>query len=378
MRVEKRLSRFYYGVRSRHLTGRTSPLYSSSPLIFARLVSQELERNEMNPDTSHGAQRVAPTKPPVVTVTHIVELRQLLAAERASNRTVGLVPTMGALHEGHLSLIDRSRNENDVTVVTLFVNPTQFRPGEDLDQYPRQFEQDRHLAEEHGADFLFAPTTDEIYPNGHATRVSVAGISEHLCGDANRRGSEHFTGVATVVTKLFNIVAPDRAYFGQKDAQQVSVIKQFARDLNIPVDVVVCPTVREQDGLAMSSRNAYLSPDERERALSLWNALSAAREAVFAGQTDAAQIIAAASVHLEAVELEYFELVDPDTLIEVERIEGKTLAAIAARCGNTRLIDNLLLQPVDTGSTSTRNKIPTQSISARTSPSTPIYQGAVA
>lgn len=201
------------------------------------------------------------------TLTTLEALRNELDVVRISGKSIGLVPTMGALHEGHLSLIDRSVAENGVTVVTIFVNPTQFRPGEDLDAYPRQLEDDTALAAERGADFLFVPTVDEIYPIGDATSVTVTEITERLCGDQGRRGHQHFDGVTTVVAKLFNIVGADRAYFGQKDAQQVAVIRRMASDLNFRVEVIACPTVREADGLALSSRNAYLTDAERPRAL---------------------------------------------------------------------------------------------------------------
>lgn len=279
-------------------------------------------------------------------VRQVADLRELLAQVRRNGESVGLVPTMGALHEGHLSLIDRARLENDIVVVSVFVNPTQFRPGEDLEQYPRRLTQDGELAAERGADIVFAPNCQEVYGDGHATTISVSGVSERLCGDPERRGREHFDGVATVVTKLFNMVQPDRAYFGQKDAQQLAVIERLVSDLDIPVQVVPCPTVREPDGLAMSSRNAYLSPGERTRALAIWDALNAARAAVADGERNVAKVLAGAGQLLAPLdEVEYFELVDPQTMRPVPEIDAPVRALIAARCGGTRLIDNLLLEP---------------------------------
>ena len=203
------------------------------------------------------------------TVRTVAELRALLAPERRAGRTIGLVPTMGFFHDGHLSLIRRARSADDVVVVSLFVNPAQFGPGEDLEAYPRDEERDERLAEAEGVDVLFAPPVEEVYPEGFATAVTVGNLTEMLEGDQAQRGSEHFQGVTTVVTKLFNMAAPDVAYFGQKDAQQALVIRKLVRDLDMPVRIEVCPTIRDPDGLALSSRNAYLSPAERERALAL-------------------------------------------------------------------------------------------------------------
>ncbi len=279
------------------------------------------------------------------TLTTLDELRLELDAARLSGRSIGLVPTMGALHEGHLSLIDRSVSENGFTVVTVFVNPTQFRPGEDLEAYPRQFERDVALASERGADLLFAPAVEEVYPAGFATSVAVSGITETLCGAAERRGHEHFDGVTTVVAKLFNMVQADRAYFGQKDAQQVAVIRRMARDLNFRTQVIACPTVREADGLALSSRNAYLTHEERPRALALSQALRDAATAVAAGETDVQSITTRALKTLEQTDaVEYFELVDPDSLEPLSTVDCPALAVVAARVGRTRLIDNMLLQ----------------------------------
>ncbi len=284
-----------------------------------------------------------PSNNPVET---LAELRATLDAARAEGRSVGLVPTMGALHEGHLSLVDRSVAENDLTVLTVFVNPTQFRPGEDLDAYPRQLENDIALATERGADLVFAPSVNEVYPEGFSTSVAVSGITETLCGAPERRGHEHFDGVTTVVAKLFNMVGADRAYFGQKDAQQVAVIRRMARDLNVRTSIVACPTVREADGLALSSRNAYLSESDRPRALCLSRALRVAAAALAAGNADAAELSALALAELnDADSVEYFELVDPDSLQPVTTVDRPVLAAVCARVGDTRLIDNTLLVP---------------------------------
>jgi pantoate--beta-alanine ligase len=273
-------------------------------------------------------------------VRTVAELRSALAQPRREGRRIGLVPTMGAFHEGHLSLMRRAGSQCDLTVVSLFVNPTQFNETTDLEGYPRDEARDAALAEAEGVDYLFAPPVAEVYPPGFATTVSVAGITQVLEGA--HRGRAHFDGVATVVTKLFNMVAPDVAYFGQKDAQQALVIKQFVRDLDIPVRVEVCPIVREPDGLAMSSRNVRLSPDERERALALHRALEAVAETVAGGAHDpqAARGPALAALANAGVEPEYLEIVDKDTLAPVKRIDGEALALIAARVGATRLIDN--------------------------------------
>jgi pantoate--beta-alanine ligase len=274
------------------------------------------------------------------TLRTVSELRAALAEHRRAGATVGLVPTMGAFHEGHLSLMRRAREENDVVVVSLFVNPTQFNEQTDLERYPRDEAADAELARELEVDYLFAPETSEVYPDGFDTTVHVGAVTGRLEG--TYRGPGHFDGVATVVTKLFNMVAPDVAYFGQKDAQQTLVIRQLVRDLNLPVRVEVCPTVREADGLALSSRNALLSPEERLRALSLHRTLRLAQEAVDGGERHGTTIRARALAELTAagLEPEYFELVDPETMAPVQHIEGDVLAVVAARVGVTRLIDN--------------------------------------
>jgi pantoate--beta-alanine ligase len=278
------------------------------------------------------------------TVRTVAELRAALALLRADG-PVGLVPTMGAFHEGHLSLIRAAREDCATVVVSLFVNPAQFGPGEDLAAYPRDDRRDAALAEEQGVDLLFAPPVEEVYPPGFKTAVEVAELTDVLCGDPQHRGREHFRGVTTVVTKLFNMVGPDVAYFGQKDAQQAIVIRRLVRDLDIPVRIEVRPTVREPDGLAMSSRNAYLDPADRERALALSRALRAADAAVAAGDGDAASVLAAARRELErgGVEPEYLELRSADDLSPAARVNGRTLLAVAARVGRARLIDNTFL-----------------------------------
>jgi pantoate--beta-alanine ligase len=279
------------------------------------------------------------------TVRTVAELRSLLRPERRAGRRIGLVPTMGYFHGGHLSLMRRARIDCDVVVVSLFVNPAQFAPGEDLAAYPRDEQRDAELAEAEGVDVLFAPPVEEVYPDGFATGVTVGGLTETLEGDEAQRGAEHFQGVTTVVTKLFNMAEPDVAYFGQKDAQQALVIRKLVRDLDIPVQIDVCPTIRDEDGLALSSRNAYLSPEERERALALNRALRAAEAAVEGGTRDAAAVVAAARDELDraGVEPDYLQLRSATDLSPVERVNGSTLLAVAARVGRARLIDNAIL-----------------------------------
>jgi pantoate--beta-alanine ligase len=279
------------------------------------------------------------------TVRTVSELREALAPARRAGRTIGLVPTMGAFHEGHLSLIRRARGDCDVVVVSLFVNPTQFAPSEDLAAYPRDEQRDAALAEAEGVDVLFAPPVEEVYPDGFATTVTVGGITEMLEGHPSRRGPSHFAGVTTVVSKLFNMAGPDVAYFGQKDAQQALVLRQMVRDLDIPVRIEVCPTVRDPDGLALSSRNVYLSEPEREQALAISRALRAAGAAVEAGERDAAAVLRIARAELDGagIEPEYLELRSTTDLTPVERVNGSTLLAVAARVGRARLIDNVVL-----------------------------------
>jgi len=274
----------------------------------------------------------------------VAELRAELLEPRRAGRTIGLVPTMGSFHEGHLSLMRHARQDCDVVVVSLFVNPTQFNDATDLDAYPRDPDRDAGLAADIGVDYLFAPAVEEVYRPGFATTVSVAGLTETLEGA--HRGRAHFDGVATVVTKLFNMVGPDVAYFGQKDAQQALVIQRFVRDLDIPVAIEVCPTVREADGLAMSSRNVHLSPADRARAAALHRALRTAADAVRAGELNpsAARERALAELTRDGIDPEYVELVSADGLAPIERIDGDVLAVLAAPLGGTRLIDNQLIQ----------------------------------
>ena len=279
------------------------------------------------------------------TVRTVRELRDALAPERRAGRTIGLVPTMGAFHDGHLSLIRRARRDCEVVVVSLFVNPTQFGPSDDLDAYPRDELRDTRLAEAEGVDVLFAPPVEEVYPDGFATTVTVGRVTEMLEGHPTRRGPSHFAGVTTVVTKLFNMTGPDVAYFGQKDAQQALVLRRLVRDLDIPVRIEVCPTIRDTDGLALSSRNAYLSEPERAQALALSRALRAADAAVEAGERDAEAVLRAARAELDGagIEPEYLELRSITDLTPVERVNGSTLLAVAARVGRARLIDNVVL-----------------------------------
>jgi pantoate--beta-alanine ligase len=277
------------------------------------------------------------------------ELRSALAPHRMAGRTIGLVPTMGYLHEGHLSLLRAAREQCDVVVMSLFVNPTQFGEGEDLDRYPRDEERDARLAAEAGVDYVYAPPVEEVYPEGFATAVEVEGLTEVLDGDPARRGPGHFRGVTTVVAKLFNTVRPKVAYFGQKDAQQLAVIRRMVRDLDIPVRVEGLPTVREVDGLAMSSRNAYLDSGERVRAAALSRALRAADARTREESLPAAIAAARAELEADGIEPEYLEARDPDDLSPVGELNGRpVLLAVAARVGGARLIDNVLIQPPTT------------------------------
>jgi pantoate--beta-alanine ligase len=278
------------------------------------------------------------------TIRTIGEMRAWLGNVRAERRTVGLVPTMGAFHAGHHSLMRAAREEQDSVVVSLFVNPAQFNDQRDLAAYPRTEGNDAAEAAELGVDVLFAPGVSEIYPDGFATTVMVGGLAEVLEGA--ERGPGHFAGVCTVVNKLFNIVGPDVAYFGQKDAQQVAVVKRMVRDLDMPVRIEVLPTVREPDGLALSSRNVRLSPEDRARALGLSRALQAASAAVAGGQRDADAIRAAAVAELGDLDPEYLAIVDPLTFAPLRTVSARTLVAIAAQVGPVRLIDNIVLEPV--------------------------------
>jgi len=283
-------------------------------------------------------------------VTTVAQLRRLLEPVRRAGLRIGLVPTMGALHEGHLSLMRRSKAECDYTVVSIYVNPTQFGPQEDFEQYPRTLDKDLAALAELDVEMAFAPKDEEVYRPGHATFVEVGGVALPLEGE-HRAG--HFRGVATIVLKLFNMVQPDVAYFGQKDYQQCLVVRQMVADLNVPVEIRICPTVREPDGLALSSRNSYLSPAARQRALVLWKSLQRARQLVAAGQRDA-QTVREQMLELirsaEDARIDYVALVDPETLEPVQTIDKPTLAALAVRIEQTRLIDNCLLEPPGTTS----------------------------
>ena len=277
------------------------------------------------------------------TIRTVVELRAAIRAARAEGRTIGLVPTMGAFHEGHLELMRAARAACDEVVVSLFVNPTQFNESGDLAAYPRQEADDAAMAADEGVHILFAPAVEEVYPDGFGTTIRVAGLGDVLEG-AHRPG--HFDGVATVVAKLLNMVQPDVAFFGCKDGQQLVLVRQLVRDLDLPVRIEAVPTVREPDGLAMSSRNALLSPDERERAVALHRGLIAAERAIAAGERDAERLRKAAEAVMTdlGVEPDYVALVDPDTFQPTATVNGRVLVAVAARVGDVRLIDNQVIQ----------------------------------
>jgi pantoate--beta-alanine ligase len=266
-----------------------------------------------------------------------------MRATRQKTQRLGFVPTMGALHEGHLALVRAAKAQSDVVAASIFVNPLQFGPKEDLSKYPRRFERDREMLEKEGVEILFAPSVEEMYPEKAITYVDVEGLSDKLDGKS-RPG--HFRGVSTVVSKLFHIVQPNLAFFGQKDAAQVAIIRRMVRDLNIPVEIVVCPIVRDPDGLAMSSRNAYLDAEQRKSALVLYRSLLYVQNLFQQGERNAATLIAAGiKIFSEepSVRLDYFEMVNPETLEPIEEITRGTLVAVAAYVGTTRLIDNILL-----------------------------------
>jgi pantoate--beta-alanine ligase len=273
----------------------------------------------------------------------VAEMRAARRSARSDGKTVGLVPTMGALHDGHLSLVRAAKAQCDLVVVSIFVNPLQFGRNEDLAKYPRDFERDHKFLEQEDVDFVFAPSTEEMYPPDAVTYVTVEGLSDKLCG-SSRPG--HFRGVTTVVSKLFNIVEPDWAFFGQKDAAQSTIIGRMVRDLNIPVQVVVCPIVREPDGLAMSSRNAYLDVSQRQAALALYRSLEEVRKRFDAGERKVSALIETGKQTLvrdASVRLDYFEIVDPETLDPADDLSRGTLVAVAAFVGTARLIDNIVL-----------------------------------
>lgn len=273
-------------------------------------------------------------------IIHTVE--EMRAACRAARRPLGLVPTMGALHEGHLSLVRMARARCEAVSASIFVNPTQFGPNEDFAKYPRSFEQDRQMLEDEGVDLLFAPSVAEMYPEGRSiTTVTVNSMSERLCG---RSRPGHFQGVTTVVAKLFHVCGPDLAFFGQKDAAQVAIIRRMVRDLDFPLGIVPCPIVREADGLAMSSRNSYLSPQQRKDSLALSRSLTEMKRRFEGGERSVQKLIAAgAAAFGDAARLDYLEIVDPDSLEAIDKFDKPVLAAVAAFVGNVRLIDNILL-----------------------------------
>lgn len=276
----------------------------------------------------------------------IADMREWSRESLRLDRSIGFVPTMGYLHDGHISLAERSVLENDLTVMSIFVNPTQFGPSEDLATYPRDLEGDLQKADEAGVQVVFAPSAEEMYGEGSLTMVSVGHLTDRMCGMS--RGQAHFRGVCIVVAKLLNIVTPTRMYLGQKDAQQALVIGRMVQDLCIDTEVIVCPIVREGDGLAMSSRNKYLSDEERERATVLYRALCAGRDAIRKGEDDPMRIREIMTTHILTVpdvDIDYLEIVDADTLIDMEKIDDLTLLAGAVFVGSTRLIDNLLVHP---------------------------------
>lgn len=277
--------------------------------------------------------------------TTIAEVRAQVAAWKKEGLTVGLVPTMGYLHEGHASLVDEAVRQCDRVVASVFVNPTQFGPNEDLEDYPRDFDRDKALLEEHGCHLVFHPSVEEMYPEGAATYVEIhSDMPKQLCGKTR---PIHFRGVCTVVSKLFNIVTPDKAFFGQKDAQQLAILRRMVRDLSYGIQLVGCPIVREADGLAKSSRNTYLNPQERQAALVLSQAVKLGQELVAQGERDAAKLVAAMSAHIAAqplARIDYVQAVDGVTMEPVETLQGTVLVAMAVYIGKTRLIDNFIVE----------------------------------
>lgn len=271
----------------------------------------------------------------------IPSVRALVKTARGQDKKIGLVPTMGALHVGHVSLIEAAVQQTDFVVVSIFVNPTQFCPGEDLDKYPRPFEADLEICRQQGVDVVFAPTPEEMYASESLTWVTVEKLTEPLCG---RFRPGHFRGVTTVCAKLFNIVQPDVAFFGQKDGQQAIVVKRMVADLNMPLKIVVCPTVREPDGLAVSSRNKYLNESQRKDATCIYKSLQTCRQMIEAGEKDAAKVVAEMRktlARIPSAQIEYVNLVDAETLELVSRVAGPVLAAVAVKLGPARLIDNI-------------------------------------
>ncbi len=277
----------------------------------------------------------------------IESVRNHIKAAHAKGKKIGFVPTMGALHIGHISLIEEAKKQADYVVVSIFVNPTQFGPGEDFEKYPRPLEKDLDICDKYGVDLVFAPTLQEMYVSQNLTWVTVEKLTEPLCGQF-RPG--HFPGVTTVCAKLFNIVQPEVAFFGQKDAQQAIVIKRMVTDLNMPLQIVVCPTVREPDGLAVSSRNRYLSPQQRKDAALIYKSLQQCKEMIDTGATDVQQIIVEMRKVLQQIpsgQIEYVSIVNAESLEEIDHVSGKVLAAVAVRTGSSRLIDNILLDTVN-------------------------------
>lgn len=280
----------------------------------------------------------------MLTFTNIDEIKNYLKEKKKRGNVIGFVPTMGYLHKGHQSLIERARQESDIVVVSIFVNPTQFGVGEDFDKYPRDLVNDQLFAAEAGADLIFAPSIAEMYPNGYQTYVEVNHLTKTLCGKSR---PTHFRGVTTVVAKLFNIISPDKAYFGQKDAQQVIVIKRMVKDLNMESDIVICPIIREIDGLALSSRNVYLTKEAREQATVLSYSLNYAREMINKGERDAEVIknnIKQIIKQKPLANIDYVSIVDTETLFELEQIKGTILIALAVKFEETRLIDNIIVE----------------------------------
>lgn len=275
----------------------------------------------------------------------IQEVREYIREQKMNGKTIGLVPTMGYLHEGHLSLVTRAKKECDLVVMSIFVNPIQFGPNEDFERYPRDLEHDEAMAQKAGVDVLFVPSVEVMYPQPILTYVNVEGITENLCG-MSRPG--HFRGVTTVVSKLFHIVQPDKAFFGQKDIQQVRVIEQMVEDLNMPVEIIPCPIVREADGLALSSRNVYLSPEERKQARSLFASIQLAEKAFASGERDSGRLIQMVTQRIKEespADIDYVKIVNRKNLSDIVRIDEPAILALAVRFGNTRLIDNTILQP---------------------------------
>lgn len=277
-------------------------------------------------------------------VKTIQEIREIISQQRKEGRVIGLVPTMGYLHKGHISLVEAAKRNKDFIVMSIFVNPTQFGANEDFDKYPRDMDRDARRAEAAGVDVIFSPNADQMYPDGFKTYVDVEGITGILCGKS-RPG--HFRGVTTVVSKLFNIVKPDRAYFGQKDAQQAAVINKMVRDLNFDIEIITCPIVREHDGLAMSSRNVYLSEEQRKSALVISRSLFEAQKQITCGERSKQKILEGIIKNLQnedSAEIDYVEFINADTLEEIDEASGKVLIALAVKFGSTRLIDNIVVE----------------------------------